>query len=74
MNWPSSVDKPKLRENFTTDNGNIIIDVANLTILDPTSLEARINQIPGVVCNGLFAAKPAHVLLIGDDNGVRTVS
>ena len=59
--------QPKLREGFTTDNGNIIIDVANLNIIDPPSLEARINQIAGVVTNGLFAAKPAEVLLVADD-------
>ncbi len=64
--------QPKLREGFTTDNGNVILDVANLEILDPIAMEARINQIVGVVTNGLFAARPANVLLLSTQNGVET--
>jgi len=58
------------REGFVTDNGNLILDVHGLTISDPRSLEARINQIVGVVTNGLFAARPADVLLLGTADGV----
>jgi ribose 5-phosphate isomerase A len=64
--------QPKLREGFTTDNGNVILDVSNLEILDPIAMEARINQIVGVVTNGLFAARPADILLMSTQNGVET--
>lgn len=64
--------KPVLREGFITDNGNIIIDVHGLTITDPVALEGQLNQIVGVVCNGLFAARPADVLLLGTAGGVET--
>jgi ribose 5-phosphate isomerase A len=64
---------PVLREGFTTDNGNLILDVKGLQISDPKGLEAQINQIPGVVTNGLFALRPANVLLIGTAEGVRTM-
>lgn len=63
---------PQLREGFTTDNGNVILDVHGLSILDPVALENRINQIVGVVTNGLFAARPADVLLLGAADGVKT--
>lgn len=63
--------QPKLRD-FTTDNGNVILDVHGLTIFDPVALEAQINQIVGVVTNGLFAARPADVLLLGTPEGVKT--
>lgn len=63
--------QPKLRD-FTTDNGNLILDVHGLTIKDPIALEAEINQIVGVVTNGLFAARPANVLLLATPNGVKT--
>jgi ribose 5-phosphate isomerase A len=63
----------KLREGFTTDNGNIILDVHGLKIIDPKSVEADINHWPGVVTNGLFALRPADVCLIGGQNGVRTL-
>ncbi len=63
--------QPQLRD-FTTDNGNIILDVHGLTILDPVALEAQINQIVGVVTNGLFAARPADVLLLATADGVKT--
>lgn len=64
---------PALREGFTSDHGNLILDVHGLTILDPVELEARINQIAGVVTNGLFALRPADLLLLGADSGVITL-
>ncbi len=64
---------PELRDGFTTDNGNIILDVHNLDILEPPKIEAELNQIAGVVCNGLFAQRPADVLLLGRDSGVETM-
>ena len=54
------------------DNGNIILDVWNLNIEDPVAMEAKINQIVGVVTNGLFAARPANVLLLATADGVKT--
>lgn len=63
--------QPKLRD-FTTDNDNVILDVSGLKILDPVALEAQINQIAGVVTNGLFAARPADVLLLATADGVKT--
>jgi len=66
--------QPVLRSGFTTDNGNVILDVHHLTILDPVELETTINQIAGVVCVGLFARRPADVLIVGSDSGVRTVT
>lgn len=65
--------QPVLREGFTTDNGNIIIDVYNLSILQPAELEVKINNIAGVVSNGLFARRPADVLLVADGSGVQTL-
>ncbi len=62
---------PVLRVGFTTDNGNQILDVHGLTILDAVALEARLNQVPGVVTNGLFAARPADVALLATQNGIR---
>jgi len=64
--------QPKLRD-FTTDNGNIILDVHGLNILDPIDMEAKINQIVGVVTNGLFAARPANILLLAANDGVKTI-
>ena len=63
--------QPVWREGFLTDNGNHIIDVHDLAISNPLEMEARLNQIPGVVTVGIFAHRAADVLLIGDDNGVR---
>lgn len=63
--------QPVLRD-FTTDNGNIILDVHGLTIMDPVAMEARINLIAGVVTNGLFAARPADILLLAAEDGVKT--
>lgn len=65
--------QPVLRENFKTDNGNLIIDCHGLTILDPLVLEAKLNQITGVVTNGLFAQRPADLLLLAEPGGVRTL-
>jgi len=65
---------PEWRAGFTTDNGNLILDVHNLAIDNPVSLEEAINHIPGVVTNGLFARRPADVLLIGTDSGVDTLA
>ncbi|NKC16829.1 MAG: ribose-5-phosphate isomerase RpiA [Gammaproteobacteria bacterium] len=65
---------PFWREDFVTDNGNQILDVYNLDIVQPIALEHDINQIAGVVANGLFAARPADVLLVGDEEGVQRIS
>ena len=63
--------QPRLRAGFTTDNGNVILDVHNLVIANPVELETQINQIVGVVTNGLFAQRPADVLLLGTPSGVK---
>ena len=65
--------RPKLRDGFTTDNGNVILDVHGLAIADPPALEAAIDGIVGVVTNGLFARRGADVLLLGTAAGVRTL-
>ena len=65
---------PVIREGFVTDNGNLILNVKGLQILDPVDLETRINQIVGVVSSGLFACRPADVCLLGTANGVRTLT
>ncbi|MBL0168397.1 MAG: ribose-5-phosphate isomerase RpiA [Propionivibrio sp.] len=65
---------PVLRDGFVTDNGNLVLDVKGLQILDPVALETRINQIVGVVSNGLFACRPADVCLLGTGNGVQTLT
>jgi ribose 5-phosphate isomerase A len=62
--------RPVLRENFTTDNGNIILDVHNFIIPEPIKLEKKINNIPGVVTNGIFALNHADLLLSASDSGV----
>jgi ribose 5-phosphate isomerase A len=63
--------QPIWREGFITDNGNHILDVHDLQISNPLEMEARINRIPGVVTVGIFAHRPADILLIGSDDGVR---
>ena len=63
--------QPIWRENFVTDNGNHILDVHNLVITNPLEMETRINQIPGVVSVGIFAHRPADVLIIGEQSDVR---
>ncbi len=65
--------RPQLRAGFITDNGNLILDVHGLSITDPKGLEAQINQITGVVTNGLFAVRPANLLLLGTPTGVRSI-
>ncbi|GAA6136475.1 ribose-5-phosphate isomerase RpiA [Arenicella sp. 4NH20-0111] len=64
---------PILRDNVTTDNGNLIIDVHDMSIENPVQLEAKINQIAGVVTNGLFAQRGADVLLLGGSEGVTKI-
>jgi ribose 5-phosphate isomerase A len=66
--------QPVLRQGFTTDNGNVILDVHNLKIMDAAKLEAELNNIPGVVTNGIFALRPADVLILGAPQGVRTLT
>ena len=66
--------QPALRQGFTTDNGNLILDVWNLNILKPLELEAEINNITGVVTNGLFAQRGADVLLLGSETGIKTMT
>ncbi len=65
--------RPVWREGFVTDNGNVILDVHGLDIVDPVGFEAELNQITGVVTNGLFARRPADLLLIGSDDGVTRI-
>jgi ribose 5-phosphate isomerase A len=62
---------PVWRENFVTDNGNHILDVHDLAISNPLEMEDRLNRIPGILTVGLFAHRPADILLIGNDQGVR---
>ncbi|MCR4348006.1 MAG: ribose-5-phosphate isomerase RpiA [Sulfuricaulis sp.] len=66
--------QPVLRAGFTTDNGNLILDVHNLSIPNPVEMETSINQIVGVVTNGLFAMRPADVLLLGSPDGVKIIT
>lgn len=66
--------QPELREGFVTDNGNLILDVYNLEIRNPKELEAELNNIVGVVTNGLFARRGADVVLMGTPNGVETIN
>jgi ribose 5-phosphate isomerase A len=65
---------PLLRQGFTTDNGNVILDVRNLEILDAVELETMLNNIAGVVTNGIFARRPADVLLLGTEEGIKTIT
>jgi len=65
--------QPIWRENFVTENGNHILDVHNLTISNPLETETRLHQLPGVLAVGIFSHRPADVLLIADDSGVRTM-
>lgn len=64
---------PMYREGVVTDNGNVILDVFNLNIINPVDMETLINNIPGVVTNGIFAQRGADVVLIAGANGVRTL-
>ena len=63
---------PEWRQNFVTDNGNVILDVHGLAILNPAEIEGALNQIAGVVASGLFARRGADVLLLGTAEGVKT--
>ena len=63
---------PQLRQGFTTDNGNVVLDCHGMTLLDPPKTESELNQIAGVVANGIFARRPADVLLLGEASGVLT--
>jgi len=62
--------QPELREGFTTDNGNLVLDVRNLDLVDPVGVEASINQIPGVVTCGLFARRGADIVLSASEAGI----
>jgi ribose 5-phosphate isomerase A len=64
---------PVYRQGFITDNGNIILDVHHWVISEPIKLEQTLNNLTGVVCNGLFAARPANTVLISSDNGIKTI-
>lgn len=66
--------QPVYREGFVTDNGNVILDVHNLKIMEPVKLEQELNDIPGIVTVGIFAKRPADVLLLGTREGVKTLT
>jgi ribose 5-phosphate isomerase A len=66
--------QPIYREGFVTDNGNIILDIHNMEIMEPVTLEEDLNNIPGIVTVGLFAKRPADVLLLGTEDGVKTLT
>jgi ribose 5-phosphate isomerase A len=65
--------QPELRQGFTTDNGNVILDVRNLKLVDPVARESELDQIVGVVTVGLFARRGADVILVGGEGGVRRI-
>jgi ribose 5-phosphate isomerase A len=65
---------PELRSNFTTDNGNVIIDCFGFTLLNPPQMEADLNNLAGLVTNGIFARRPADVLLVAEAGGVKTLT
>lgn len=64
--------RPQLREDFVTDNGNLILDVRNIDLINPNQVERDINQIPGVVTCGLFALRPADKVLVASESGIET--
>jgi ribose 5-phosphate isomerase A len=66
--------QPELREGFTTDNGNVILDVHNMDLIDPVAIEKKINNMPGVVTCGLFAIRPADIVLMATASGVQEIS
>ena len=66
--------QPILRENFITDNGNHILDIHNLDITNPIETETVINQIPGVMTVGIFARRPANILLIAEENTIKIIT
>jgi ribose 5-phosphate isomerase A len=65
---------PMWREGFVTDNGNLILDVHHLEIMEPIKLEQAINNIAGVVTAGIFALRPADVLILGTEEGAKTMT
>jgi len=65
--------QPVLREGFTTDNGNVILDINNMSIIDPAGLETKLDHIAGVVTNGLFARRGADVFLMATSGGVEVL-
>jgi ribose 5-phosphate isomerase A len=65
--------EPVWRQGFVTDNGNLILDLYGMDIVDPKDLEQQINQLTGVVTNGLFAHRPADILFLGTGDGVKTL-
>jgi ribose 5-phosphate isomerase A len=65
--------QPELRQGFTTDNGNVILDVHNMDLVDPVSVEKKLNNLPGVVTCGLWALRPADVVLMASSSGVREI-
>ena len=66
--------QPELREGFVTDNGNVILDVHNMDLVDPVRIEKELNNLPGVVTNGLWALRPADAVLMATGSGVREYS
>ncbi len=66
--------QPELREGFTTDNGNVILDVHNMDLVDPVAIEKKINNMPGVVTCGLFAIRPADIVLMATASGVQEIN
>jgi ribose 5-phosphate isomerase A len=66
--------QPELRQNFVTDNGNVILDVHNMDLVDPVGVEKRLNNLPGVVTCGLFALRPADRVLMATASGVETLT
>jgi ribose 5-phosphate isomerase A len=75
VGWPRGALRdlgghPEWREGLVTDNGNLILDVHGLRITDPAALEREINNIVGVVCNGIFAAQAADVVFLAGDRGI----
>jgi ribose 5-phosphate isomerase A len=66
--------QPELRQGFVTDNGNLVLDCRGFTLLDPARTEAELNNVVGTVCNGIFARRPADVLLLGEVSGVKTLT
>jgi ribose 5-phosphate isomerase A len=66
--------QPVYRDGFVTDNGNQILDIHNMDIMEPAKLEAELNNIPGIVTVGLFALRPADVLILAAAEGVRTLT
>ena len=64
--------QPELRQGFVTDNGNVILDVHNMDLVDPVKIEKNLNNLPGVVTNGLWALRPADVVLMATGSGVKT--